>query len=70
MIFIQNLIEYVCHYAGWHATCQNNPHVILYSVTRSCLFKKNSKALQIPPIGGQVNIFDHILEIVTFFHVP
>ena len=70
MVFIQNLVECVCHYARRHATCQNNPYVILYSVKRGCLFMINVEALQIPPLGGQVKIFNHFLEIITFFHVP
>ena len=44
-------------------------HVILYSVTRFCLFKINRKIPQIPSIGRPVNILDHFLEIITFFHV-
>ena len=69
MIFIQNLVEFVCHYALSHATCQNHPYVILYSVTRVCVFKKNRKTPQIPSIGGQVNIFNHFLETIIFFNI-
>ena len=69
MIYIQNLVEFVCHYAGSRATCQNNPHVILYSVIRVCVLKKNCKTPQIPSIGGQVNIFNHFLETITFFSI-
>ena len=69
MIFIQNLVEFVCHYALSHATSQNNPYVILYSVTRVCVFKKNRKTPQIPSIGGQVNIFNHFLETTIFFNI-
>ena len=70
MIFIQNLVEYVYHYALSHATFQNNPYVILFSVTRVCVFKKNRKTPQIPSMGGQVNIFNHFLETITFFSIP
>ena len=52
-----------------HATCQNNPHVLLYSVTGVCTFRKNSKTPKRPSICGQVNIFNHVLETITFFLV-
>ena len=69
MIFIQNLVEFVCHYAWSHATCQNDPHVILYLVTLVGIVMRDPKTPQIPSVGGQVNIFDHFLETITFFHV-
>ena len=54
-IFIQNFVEFVCHFARSHSTYKNNPYVIIHSVLNNSLsIHENSETLQVLSIGGQV----------------